>query len=192
MAGREMLALPRPTFAADVPGTAQRIAVRRRYRPHAKAPWGAFSKGRSGTICDLMVVRCLLVDSGLFGAGEQIFGGMERARGCARTPLTGCGVARRPLAAYVAGIVHHRDLRQFTGWCRARALALLAVRRADIETFARDLEARGRARATVTRHGPQGGICLDDRDAVDAYARTFIPAQSAAVSQRTSSISSTS
>jgi hypothetical protein len=43
------------------------------------------------------------------------------------------------------------DLRQFTGWCRARSLDLFAVRRADIEGFARDLEARGRARATVTR-----------------------------------------
>jgi site-specific recombinase XerD len=30
-------------------------------------------------------------------------------------------------------------------------VGLFAVRRADIETFARDLEARGRARATVTR-----------------------------------------
>jgi integrase len=43
------------------------------------------------------------------------------------------------------------DLRQFTTWCRARSLALFAVRRADIEGFARDLEAKGRARATVTR-----------------------------------------
>src|SRR5262245_59964535 len=43
------------------------------------------------------------------------------------------------------------DLRQFTTWCRARSLALFAVRRVDIEGFARDLEARGRARATVTR-----------------------------------------
>ena len=43
------------------------------------------------------------------------------------------------------------DLRQFTAWCRARNLPLLAVRRADIETFAREMEARGRARATVTR-----------------------------------------
>ena len=33
----------------------------------------------------------------------------------------------------------------------ARSLPLFAVRRADIETFARELEARGRARATVTR-----------------------------------------
>jgi integrase/recombinase XerD len=43
------------------------------------------------------------------------------------------------------------DLRQFTTWCRARSLNLFAVRRADIEGFARDLETRGRARATVTR-----------------------------------------
>jgi len=43
------------------------------------------------------------------------------------------------------------DLRQFTSWCRIRSLPLFTVRRADIETFARELEARGRARATVTR-----------------------------------------
>ena len=43
------------------------------------------------------------------------------------------------------------DLRQFTIWCRARSLGLFAVRRSDIEGFARELEARGRARATVTR-----------------------------------------
>ena len=43
------------------------------------------------------------------------------------------------------------DLRQFAGWCRSRSLALFAVRRADIEGFARELEAAGRARATVTR-----------------------------------------
>jgi integrase/recombinase XerD len=43
------------------------------------------------------------------------------------------------------------DLRQFTTWCRTRPVALFAVRRPDIEFFARDLEAKGRARATVTR-----------------------------------------
>src|SRR5215470_13670453 len=43
------------------------------------------------------------------------------------------------------------DLRQFATWCRARSLPLFAIRRADIEGFARDLEANGRARATVTR-----------------------------------------
>ena len=43
------------------------------------------------------------------------------------------------------------DLRQFTGWCQARSLPLFSVRRADIEAFARQMEERGRARATVTR-----------------------------------------
>jgi len=37
------------------------------------------------------------------------------------------------------------DLRQFTAWCRARSVPLFTVRRADIESFARDLEERGRA-----------------------------------------------
>jgi integrase len=64
---------------------------------------------------------------------------------------------RLALAGYLAGYrgltreAYALDLRQFTTWCRARSLALFAVRRADIESFARDLEARGRARATVTR-----------------------------------------
>ena len=49
------------------------------------------------------------------------------------------------------------DLRQFTSCCRARCLNLFAVRRADIESFARDLEARGRARATVTRRAWASG-----------------------------------
>ena len=35
------------------------------------------------------------------------------------------------------------DQRQFTSWCRARALSLFAVRRAGIEGFARELEVRG-------------------------------------------------
>ena len=64
---------------------------------------------------------------------------------------------RLALAGFLAGYrgltreAYALDLRQFTTWCRARSLALFAVRRADIECFARDLEARGRARATVTR-----------------------------------------
>ena len=43
------------------------------------------------------------------------------------------------------------DLRQFTAWCRQRQLRLFDVRRADIETFARDLEPAGRGGATITR-----------------------------------------
>ena len=64
---------------------------------------------------------------------------------------------RLALAGFLAGYTgltreaYALDLRQFTTWCRARSLGLFAVRRGDIEGFARDLEARGRARATVTR-----------------------------------------
>ena len=43
------------------------------------------------------------------------------------------------------------DLRQFVAWCEEHDLKLFAVRRADIECFARDLEARGLATATVAR-----------------------------------------
>ncbi len=64
---------------------------------------------------------------------------------------------RLALAGFLAGYrgqtrdAYALDLRQFSTWCRARSLPLFAVRRADIEMFARDLEERGRARATVTR-----------------------------------------
>jgi integrase/recombinase XerD len=64
---------------------------------------------------------------------------------------------RLALAGFLAGYrgltrdAYTLDLHQFTSWCRARSLPLLSVRRADIETFARELEASGRARATVTR-----------------------------------------
>jgi integrase/recombinase XerD len=63
---------------------------------------------------------------------------------------------RVALAGFLAGYrgltreAYALDLRQFAGWCRTRPVALFAVRRAGIETFARDLEAMGRARATVT------------------------------------------
>jgi site-specific recombinase XerD len=43
------------------------------------------------------------------------------------------------------------DLRQYASWCHQHHLRLFQARRADIECFARDLEARGRARATITR-----------------------------------------
>ena len=64
---------------------------------------------------------------------------------------------RLALAGFLAGYrgltreAYALDLRQFTTWCRTHSLPLFAVRRADIESFARDLEAKGRARATVTR-----------------------------------------
>ena len=64
---------------------------------------------------------------------------------------------RLALAGFLAGYrgltreAYALDLGQFTSWCRERSLPLFAVRRADIETFAREMEAKGRARATVTR-----------------------------------------
>ena len=64
---------------------------------------------------------------------------------------------RLALARFLAGYrgltreAYTLDLRQFTAWCRARSMPLFSVRRADIETLARELEAKGRARATVTR-----------------------------------------
>jgi len=69
---------------------------------------------------------------------------------------------RLALAGFLAGYrgltreAYSLDLHQFTSWCftswcRARSLPLFAVRRGDIEGFARSLEANGRARATVTR-----------------------------------------
>jgi integrase/recombinase XerD len=64
---------------------------------------------------------------------------------------------RLALAGFLAGYTgltrgaYTLDLRQFTTWCQQRRLQLFQARRADIECFARDLEAKGRARATVTR-----------------------------------------
>lgn len=42
------------------------------------------------------------------------------------------------------------ELRQFAAWCHNHGLRLFGVRRADMECFGRDLEAAGRAQATVT------------------------------------------
>ena len=64
---------------------------------------------------------------------------------------------RLALAGFLAGYTgltreaYTLDLRQFTGWCQLHHLRLFQARRADIECFARDMEARGRARATITR-----------------------------------------
>jgi len=64
---------------------------------------------------------------------------------------------RLALAGFLAGYTgltreaYALDLRQYTSWCRQNHLRLFQARRADIECFARDLEAHGRARATITR-----------------------------------------
>ena len=64
---------------------------------------------------------------------------------------------RLALAGFLAGYTgltrdaYALDLRQYANWCQQRNVRLFQARRADIECFARDLEAKGRARATVTR-----------------------------------------
>ena len=63
---------------------------------------------------------------------------------------------RLALAGYLAGYsglprqACELDLRQFASWCQQHQLRLFSAQRADIEFFARDLEARGRARPTIT------------------------------------------
>jgi hypothetical protein len=64
---------------------------------------------------------------------------------------------RLALAGFLAGYsgltreAYELDLRQYTSGRHQHRLRLFQARRADIECFARDLEARGRARATITR-----------------------------------------
>jgi hypothetical protein len=64
---------------------------------------------------------------------------------------------RLALAGFLAGYsgltraAYELDLRQYASWCHQNHLRLFQARRADIEYFARDLEARGRARATIMR-----------------------------------------
>jgi len=64
---------------------------------------------------------------------------------------------RLTLAGFLAGYTgltrdpYALDLRQYGSWCQQHHVRLFDARRTEIECFARDLEARGRARATVTR-----------------------------------------
>jgi integrase/recombinase XerD len=64
---------------------------------------------------------------------------------------------RSALAGFLTGYrgatrdAYALDLRQFVTWCADHHLPLFSARRADIESYARTLEQRGRARATVAR-----------------------------------------
>ena len=61
------------------------------------------------------------------------------------------------LAGFLAGYrgltrdAYALDLRQYATWCLGHDLRLFDARRMDIESFARDLDAKGRARSTVAR-----------------------------------------
>lgn len=48
-------------------------------------------------------------------------------------------------------LAYEQDLCQFIGWCHNQGIAVLAVRRAHIELFARWLEHRGMAATTIAR-----------------------------------------
>ena len=64
---------------------------------------------------------------------------------------------RAALAGFLAGYsgltrdAYTLDLRQYTSWCVAHGLHLFTARRAEIECFGHDMEATGRARATIAR-----------------------------------------
>jgi IstB-like ATP binding protein/Phage integrase, N-terminal SAM-like domain len=64
---------------------------------------------------------------------------------------------RLALAGFLAGYsgltreAYELDLPQYASWCHQHRIRLFQARRPDIECFARDLETRGRARATITR-----------------------------------------
>ena len=78
-----------------------------------------------------------------------------------RRPRPGRASVQQHGAAGLAGFLaacsgltrqaYELDPRQFAGCCQQHQLRLFQDRRADIEFFARDLEARGRARAAITR-----------------------------------------
>jgi hypothetical protein len=64
---------------------------------------------------------------------------------------------RAALAGFLAGYsgltrdAYAVDLRQYGSWCQQHGLRLFQARRPDIECFGRDMEAGGRARATIAR-----------------------------------------
>jgi len=64
---------------------------------------------------------------------------------------------RTALAGFLAGYsgltrgAYELDLRQYVAWCQQNGLHVFRARRVDIECFGRDMETRGRARATIAR-----------------------------------------
>jgi integrase/recombinase XerD len=85
---------------------------------------------------------------------------MDSNMSTALVPMDRCNREEREevaLAAFLAGYrgstreAYALDLRQFVVWCANHERRLFDVHRLDIECFGRDLEARGRARATIAR-----------------------------------------
>jgi integrase/recombinase XerD len=82
---------------------------------------------------------------------------MDSNMSTALVPIDRCDCEEVAVAGFLAGYrgstreAYALDLRQFAGWCANRERRLFDVHRLDIECFGRDLEARGRARATIAR-----------------------------------------
>jgi integrase/recombinase XerD len=84
---------------------------------------------------------------------------MDSSRSTALVPIGWClGDSEEvALAGFLAGYrgstrdAYALDLRQFAVWCANHEHRLFEVHRVDIECFGRELEARGRARATIAR-----------------------------------------
>jgi hypothetical protein len=103
-----------------------------------------------------------LTGPGHWSPGSTL-GGSNRGR----SPLDNTALATRDelfsaseqlaLAGFLAGYsgptrdAYSLDLRQYVAWCTEHHLAVFGARRADIECFARHLESRGRAGATIAR-----------------------------------------
>ena len=83
--------------------------------------------------------------------------GMESSAALALPTVGRAFEVQVALAGFLAGysgntrLAYQQDLGQFASWCHDQGLALLAVRRIDVELFARRLEHRGAARATIGR-----------------------------------------
>jgi integrase/recombinase XerD len=84
---------------------------------------------------------------------------MDSSRSTALVPINRCFTDGEEvaLAGFLAGYrgstrqAYGLDLRQFAVWCANHERGLFEVHRVDIECFGRELEARGRARATIAR-----------------------------------------
>jgi integrase len=98
---------------------------------------------------------------GAVGLGRVLLGPLQADRRCPASFVVYepdlVDPERVALAGFLGGYrgltrdAYALDLRQFVAFCNQRHLGLFEVRRSDIETFGRELEARGRATATIAR-----------------------------------------
>ena len=162
---------PDVTLLTDGGGLAR---ASRRSRAHFRSVVLSY-ECRAATWCDrrsCLTVGVLVVCWGLGWPSLRVSARIRRCLMATTTPSAALvptapvftNTERLALAGFLAGYsgltrqAYELDLRQFASWCQQHQLRLFQARRADIECFARDLEARGRARATITRR-----LCTDRR-----------------------------